>query len=329
MMLAVILGGCFLCSLATTRWAIGYARRHGMVDAVNERSSHSTPTPRGGGVAIVVSALAGFAVAHLLIGGSAAPIIGLTGGGMAVAAIGWIDDRGHVNPIVRLSVWWAGDTLIGGPDTPFAIRMLIAIVLALMIGWLINLYNFMDGIDGLAASEAVTVSVGSCLIMLVSGSAMLVDAVPGFVLAAAAMGFLPSNWPPARIFMGDASSGFLGFVLGGLIVIAAGRDLAEGAGVVLLLGTFLADTGVTLARRLLSGQPIHQAHRSHAYQILARRWQSHRQVTLGNLAITIFWLGPLAILVSAHLVPLLPTLLIGLLPLVLLAWKIGAGRENA
>lgn len=337
MTIAAILGGCLLCSLAMTRWALGYARRRGMFDAVNERSSHSTPTPRGGGIAIVASALASFVVAHLLIGGSAAILVGLTGGGIGVAMIGWIDDKGHINPIVRLGVhvlagawliWWIGGALDYGPFTPFAIRLLVAIILVLMIAWMINLYNFMDGIDGLAASEAITVSIGSCLVMLASGASTLVEVVPGLVLAAATLGFLPSNWPPARIFMGDASSGFLGFVLGGLIVIAAGRGVAEGAGVVMLLGTFLADTGVTLTRRILSGQPIHQAHRSHAYQILARRWRSHRGVTLVNLAITIFWLGPLALLVSARLVPLIPTLLVGLLPLVLLAWNIGAGRKN-
>lgn len=335
--MAAILVICLVGAWALTRWAISYAQRRDLIDHINERSSHAAPTPRGGGLAIVTSALAGFVAAQLAVGGSPAVVAGLIGGGLGIAIVGWIDDHGHVNPGIRLSVhllagWWLirwtgglGEYLGQGPVAAAVVDG----VLVLLIAWIVNLYNFMDGVDGLAASEAAYVALGAAFILLAGGGAPLAEAAPALVLAAATLGFLRWNWPPARIFMGDISSGFLGFAIAALILVAGRRDFSQGVAVALLLGTFLADTGVTMLRRLLTGQPVFRAHRSHAYQILARRWQSHRRVTLANLAVTSGWLTPVAMLASAHVLQALPALAAGILPLMLLAWWIGAGRPDA
>lgn len=335
--LALLLLVCGAGSAVLARWMIGYARRRNMVDHVNERSSHAAPTPRGGGVAIIVSALAGFVAAYALYGGVAAFLIGALGGAFAVAMIGWIDDNGHVNAALRLGVhllaaaWlvgWTVDMEMLGLRDNLTARIVVGGLLTLLVAWSINLYNFMDGIDGLAASETVFVASGAALILYMGGPATIGPAMPALVLAVAASGFLLWNWPPARIFMGDASSGFLGFMMAALVLLAIRRDLSQGVAVALLYGTFIVDTGVTLARRLVRGQAVHQAHRSHAYQILSRRWQSHRRVTLANLAMNLGWLAPLAGMASARIVPAIPTFFAGLLPLAVVAWYVGAGRED-
>jgi Fuc2NAc and GlcNAc transferase len=161
--------------------------------------------------------------------------------------------------------------------------------------WLIattNIYNFMDGIDGLAATEGIFISGALLLLSHLSGGQHAIDAV---LLAAcgANMGFLYWNWPPARIFMGDVGSGFLGFVLGccGLLLISEGVSTAA---VLIVFAAFLVDSSITLVRRVLRRERWYSAHRTHAYQQLARAWGSHRSVTLVVAAINVFWLLPLA-----------------------------------
>jgi Fuc2NAc and GlcNAc transferase len=182
----------------------------------------------------------------------------------------------------------------------------------------------MDGIDGIAGLEAVSVLAIAAALLARHGS----DPSPMYLLAVVATsvaGFLIWNWPPARIFMGDAGSGFLGFGLGaiGWATVVAGEFTVWVW--LILLGGFIVDATVTLLRRYLRHAPLAQAHRSHAYQRLSRRYGSHLKVTLGILCVNIFWLGPLAAIADArHSAGALLTL-IAWSPLVVVVWQSGAG----
>ena len=167
---------------------------------------------------------------------------------------------------------------------------------ALLIVWLLNLYNFMDGIDGIAGIEAVTVGAGCAVVAFVVGYPA--GAIACLLLAAASAGFLAWNFPPARIFMGDAGSGFLGVVFGVLAVDASRQTPELLWSWLILLGAFIVDATVTLLRRLIRGERVYEAHRSHAYQHAARAIGKHRPVTLAIGAINVLWLLPLALMVA-------------------------------
>jgi Fuc2NAc and GlcNAc transferase len=308
-----------------------------MLDVPNARSSHVFPTPRGGGMAIVVVMLAGLVVLYLQAQMAGTMLVALGGAGALVAAVGWLDDRGHVAARWRLLVHfiaagWGLAWLGGVPALElFGLRLepgLVGFCLGLLfLVWLLNLYNFMDGIDGIAGVEVVSVCVGGCWLGWLAGLAPPDLLLPA-LLAAAALGFLCWNWPPARIFMGDAGSGFIGLMLGLLSVVAAHQSLVLFAGWLMLLAVFVSDATLTLLRRLFRGQRLTQAHCSHAYQQAARRWGSHRPVTLGVIGINLCWLLPLASLtVAGYLAPAIGVLL-AYVPLILLALWLKAGAEE-
>jgi Fuc2NAc and GlcNAc transferase len=158
--------------------------------------------------------------------------------------------------------------------------------------WLTNLFNFMDGIDGLAGTEAVCVSGFGAVLLLLNGFPSY--ARLSLALAAASLGFLVWNWPPAKIFMGDVGSGFLGFTLGVLALFSSkpGPELIWPW--LILLAAFLVDATLTLLRRVFSHARWHEAHRSHAYQHAAQATGSHAKVTLAVAAINLGWLFPMA-----------------------------------
>jgi Fuc2NAc and GlcNAc transferase len=165
--------------------------------------------------------------------------------------------------------------------------------------WAVNLFNFMDGIDGIAASEASFMS-WAALVILGQGSDMLTSATLMLALGAASAGFLVWNWPPARIFMGDVGSGYLGFAIG-VLAIASSRSEPVALPVWAVLGAiFIADTAVTLVTRVLRGERVYQAHRSHAYQVLARRWVSHRRTTIAVCVFNLLFLLPVAWIVREY-----------------------------
>jgi Fuc2NAc and GlcNAc transferase len=292
----------------------------------NERSSHVTPTPRGGGLAIVLSFLAGLVALHALGIVNDMLLWGLGGGGLAIALVGFVDDHGGLSPRVRLlvhflAVSWALDWLCGMPPLPVGGGYVIdgpawTALGAVGLVWVLNLYNFMDGIDGIAGAEAVCVAVG----VLALGGGMT-----WLLLAAAAGGFLVLNWPPARIFMGDVGSGFLGFALGVLAVAAAAWEQVPLASSAILFGLFLVDATVTLFHRWLRGERLSQAHRSHAYQHATRRFGGHLPVVVVVIAINLLWLLPWAWVAQAW--PTWSMLAAGaaLAPLAALAWRMGAG----
>jgi Fuc2NAc and GlcNAc transferase len=200
------------------------------------------------------------------------------------------------------------------------------VLVALYLVWLLNLYNFMDGIDGIAGVEAVSVSLGAAvLVYLATDSSSAVDISLPLLLAGAVAGFLVWNFPPARIFMGDAGSGFLGITIGILSLHAGALAPPLLWSWLILLGVFVVDATFTLLRRLLRGERVYQAHRSHAYQRAARRCGRHLPVTLAVAAINMFWLLPVAACVATGRLDGAAGLLIAYAPLVGAAARLGAG----
>lgn len=313
-----------------------YALARQLIDVPNARSSHVTPTPRGGGVAIVIV----FITVALLSGiFGVVPwqsLISVLGAGGVVALIGFLDDHGHVAARWRLlghfvaAVWaliWIGGLppLVVFGET-FDLAWLGHIGAAIYLVWLLNLYNFMDGLDGLASIEAISVCVGGALVSLLFGDVGM-SLLP-WLLAAAVFGFLCWNFPPAKIFMGDAGSGFLGMVLGVMSLQAAWVNPTFIWAWLILLGVFIVDATFTLCRRLIRGERVYEAHRTHAYQYAARIHSSHRKVTLTVLGINILWLYPWAFLVASGIVSGLLALMVAYAPLLALALKYNAGSPE-
>ena len=313
-----------------------YALRQGVLDLPGARSAHSRPTPRGGGLAMAVVFTAGLTLLYL-DGRLPGPLFwALSGGGAAIALVGfWDDHRGlpaaprfavHLGAVVWAMAWLAGPGAVSGapPELAFLGPAGVALT-ALALLWLINLYNFMDGIDGLAASEAVFVALAALALLAGGPGGGLGQALA--LLAACGCGFLLLNWAPARIFMGDAGSCWLGYVFGVLALATAHEGQLSLWCWPVLLGVFVADASATLLRRVCGGARWYQAHRSHAYQHTARRL-GHARTALLAAALNLLWLAPLAGLAAASpgLAPALT--LLALAPLFVLALAQGAGREG-
>jgi len=325
-------------SWALTGFLYRYALAKNLIDIPNERSSHSVPTPRGGGVAIVVSFLAVLAILNNFDWLSTPAFLALGGAGFAVAVTGFLDDHGHIAARWRLlvhfcaSVW--GLYWLGGfpPLAAFGYSLDLGwfgyLGAAVYIVWLLNLYNFMDGIDGLAGIEAITACCSGALMVWLVAPDSTAWMTPAF-LATAVLGFLVWNLPPARIFMGDAGSGFLGIMLGLFSVQAAWIAPRLLWVWLILLAVFIVDATVTLFRRVWRGEKFYEAHRSHAYQYAARILGAHRPVTAAVCVINVFWLLPLASLVAADKLDGIAGLMAAYLPLLWLAYRYKAGDRQA
>ena len=325
----------FLIAAVGTGLVRRYALSRSLMDVPNARSSHKIPTPRGGGLAIAVAASFGFAalaIAGILDVRAFAALMG----GVAVAVVGFMDDRHQVPVKIRLSVHlaaaiWALVWLEGLPPVLIGGRLVESGYFGYALGvigivWTLNLFNFMDGIDGIAASEAVFVA-GAGALPLVAGAAFSSSAA-SMVFAAACFGFLVWNWPPARIFMGDVGSGYLGFVIAVLAIMST-RGNPVALFVWLIAGAlFFVDATVTVIRRFIRGERVYEAHRSHAYQWLSRRWGSHLRVVLVVILVNSLWLLPCALAAAAYPSTALWMVPVALLPLVVLALGVGAGRQE-
>jgi len=310
-----------------------YALNQNILDIPNHRSSHEVPTPRGGGVSIIIS----YTLITLGLGYidalSSNHITALLVASLPIAAIGLLDDHKPVPSSIRfsihfasaataLSIFTAPPTLAIG-DTSIAIDGLWIIPAAICLTWLTNLYNFMDGIDGIAGTEAICVLSGALVISVLLSNNFL----PALFITPI-LGFLILNWAPARIFMGDAGSGFIGAFLGMLAITLAALESINLWAWMILLGTFIVDSSWTLTVRFLDGQQWHKPHRSHGYQILSRKLGSHPKVNSANAAITMLWLTPLAYATQCR--PQLGIIItaIAYAPLVLIVYKLKAGMQQ-
>jgi Fuc2NAc and GlcNAc transferase len=324
----------FLAAWLLTAWVRRAALRDGVLDVPNQRSSHKAPTPRGGGLSIVValSLAAVYLRARGLVG--TPMLVSLLMGGYAIAAVGYFDDRRPVSPLVRLLVHLGAATLavwqMGGLPAVqvgaalYDLGWVGHVVAVLGLVWVLNLFNFMDGIDGIAGVEAVCVFAGAALLMPAAGGVTEL----AWTAAACSAGFLAWNWPPAKIFMGDVGSGYLGYTLG-VLALAFAHQEPVGVWVFLVLGgVFVVDATLTLFRRLARGERVYEAHRSHAYQHLAQRWGGHRPVTLGVLLLNLCWLLPWALVVTRMPSRAGWCTVLALLPLAILALLAGAGRAS-
>lgn len=260
--LLLVIGSYLLTLLVTS-----IARKQNMLDIPNERSSHAIPTPRGGGVAIVVSFYVGLLYTYGF-GEMDKNLYVALWLGVPLAVVSLLDDIYTLSAKTRLIVqvivallslwillptvtWWS---LFG----------------VLFVVWMINLFNFLDGIDGYAASEAIVVSLFAAIVF---------DEKIFLLLACAALGFLPHNWQKATIFMGDVGSTFLGFVLA-IFVIYSSPEPNSLIIWFLLLGVFLFDATYTLAKRIINGEEITKAHKNHLFQRAVLSGNSHQRVTL-------------------------------------------------
>lgn len=329
--------GALVISWVVTYYMQRVAREGGLIDIPNARSSHEVATPRGGGVGIVAGSCLAFTVLALH-GRLPIPLYtALVVGGLVIAVVGLIDDRKSLPASVRLAVhcavaiaaviWLGGLPPVQLNDAIISFGPGGHLVAALAIVWGLNLFNFMDGIDGIAGSEAAFIGAGGALLALLSGSADTVGPA-AFAFAAACLGFLRWNWPPARIFMGDVGSGYAGYVIA-ILAISSGWDQPSAPLAWLILGgAFFVDATLTLMRRLLRRERIFEAHRTHAYQWLARRWKSHLRVTISVLTLNVLWLLPAAGLAIIFPHYSLWIGLIALAPVVGLALASGAGRPE-
>jgi len=290
----VLVLACILVALGA--WAATWAVREALVrwcvyDTPNARSSHTAPVPRGGGLALVPMVLAAW-IAHAAWTGAAPPGLGMAVAGATVlAAVSWIDDLRGLPAGARLAVQ-AGAVGLGmvgltGEGSVFQGWLppgLDAVAAGLVWLWFVNLFNFMDGIDGISGVEAGSIGVGLVLVGALAGWPW--DALaPPALLTGAVLGFLAWNWAPARIFLGDVGSVPLGFLLGWLLLRAA--IAGEWVVALILPLYYLADATITLARRAARGERIWRAHRKHFYQRAALGGAGHARVALLVLACNI------------------------------------------
>lgn len=322
----LIIIAAFGASLGLTRLMIAIAGRAGLEAVPNARSSHKRITPTGGGVGFVV---AGIGAAAVLLG----PVLPVEtaivlSAGAALALVGLWDDLKDSPALLRLAVQGLVSVLVVGTSlnwSPVLVLPGAGLVLAAIA--FINIYNFMDGIDGLAGGEAVTVLLGAAVLMAFGAGGGPAEFWFALALAAAVAGFLVFNRPPARIFMGDVGSTFLGLMLVYLALRSSVAGMMSLWQWLVLTAAFWGDGLATLGRRALRGEAIWRAHRQHAYQHLARRF-GHGRVSAGYALVTIAVLLPIAAVIG--LVPsLAPLLAFGTLALGLaIASALGAGSAE-
>jgi len=295
--------GVFGLSLLGTIWWRGVALRHRIVAVPNERTLHAGAIPRGGG--IIIASVWLVVLTYYFLDGSIAlaDYLALFVGGAAMAALGLVDDIINVRALAKLAAeivvvawglyWIRGLPALALSGEPVDLGWIGTSLGVLALLWGISLYNFMDGIDGMAGAGAIFISATMGVFLGLSGQSMF--SALFWLLACACAGFVWFNWPPARLFMGDAGSGFLGYIFG-IAMFLTVREEPHLLWVWLItMGYFITDTTTTLLLRMLLVRRFYDTHRHHAYQSLARRTGNHRRVTIGVLLVKFLWLLPLAI----------------------------------
>jgi Fuc2NAc and GlcNAc transferase len=246
--------------------------------------------------------------------------------GAAVAVAGWIDDLRGLGKRTRLVAYALAVLLPLAMWLPLRFDgwMWLPLLCACALGWLwlLNLYNFMDGINGIATAQALFALAG----VIALGANGTVSAYWYALTIALLAGYMPWNFPRARVFMGDAGSAFLGYWLGGLAWLAAFDDAVNGAIWLILLGVFIVDASWTLATRIITRQQWHAPHRSHLYQVLSRRLQSHTKAVGLQMLFSLLWLLPCAYAVRAQMLAPFAGVLLAYAPLLFACRIYRAGR---
>jgi Fuc2NAc and GlcNAc transferase len=291
----------FVSVLILTRCVIFIGPRGQWWEPFSPRGSHTVPTLGRGGIGFVIFlslSLPFYGLAWLGWPVAAA----FTLAGLAIAFIGLLDDARPLPVLPRILVHilavtaagWALRLQFADPDALWLFAGMQGATAAVMLGlgwvWCVNLFNFMDGIDGIAAAEVGFVGVTASVVCALTGHLEL--SIAWALLAGSALGFLVWNAPPARIFMGDVGSGFLGFIVGGLLLLSVHAGVFSPWVALLLVIAFMGDATVTLLRRMLRGERWYEGHRQHAYQHLAIRWGSHGKVTLAYTAFNVLAVVP-------------------------------------
>lgn len=346
----VMLIGVSLATLVGALLIIRLAPTLGLVQKPTNRCSHIQPTPRGGGLSFVVISLLATTVCLWNEVSSGSLLTVMLCGGALIAAIGFCDDLYQLSIkkrlgaqilIIAASVY----TLLPAPAIElWGIRLQSDVICwgitALALVWWLNLFNFMDGIDGLAGMEATCIlTTAGGLMYYQQGAASSLVLFPMLILTASLAGFILVNWAPAKIFMGDVGSTFLGYTLGMLAATTVYSGALNLWVWLILPGVFWVDATFTLLRRMLRGDRWYQAHQSHAYQRVSRylvepegknltRKAAHRRVTLAALALNVCWLLPLATMALFWPAWGLPLVMLAWAPLVALAAYYGAGKPG-
>lgn len=266
-----------------------------LLDIPNNRSSHTVPTPRGGGLAIVIVLLLSGVVSLFLPQAPIDVLVCLLLATLAFSLLGWQDDKHDLPASVRfliqllIAVFASGWLLwaaVPGYSTSFALLALL-LLSTLWIAWMANLYNFMDGIDGISAVESLILGATTSYWFAISGVASM--AIICIAVAGASVGFMRWNWSPAKIFMGDVGSLALGAFFAIIAIIGTTRLDIPLLAFLILYAVYLADSGVTLLHRIIKKEKWWQAHRSHFYQRAVQSGFSHAQVSLSVMALNIIF----------------------------------------
>ena len=305
----------FCCSGLLTPLLAAWARHRNFLDVPNHRSSHLVATPRIGGAALVLSVLVGTTVLYGLGSGFGREAQVVLAGAAAIAVLGLVDDFWKLPALARLLMQIAvGSSVVmfvGAAQLPWMSGN-YWVTSPLTVVWIValtNAYNFMDGIDGIAGAQALVGGTGWAAVALLANAPDI--AAIGLLLTSASTGFLLYNWQPAKVFMGDAGSGFFGFLFATLPLLAPTDSVSFLWCAILLMWPFLFDTGFTLLRRARRSENLLSAHRSHIYQRLVLAGCSHRHVTVvyaglallgASAAISVAASWPISPLVSAALI---------------------------
>lgn len=330
-----ILVGVFAIAVLLTGLVRQYALRGFLMDIPNARSSHTIATPRGGGLGIVGAFLLALSAGYWWEWVELNTYLGFVIPGVLIAAIGFLDDHGgvpvrwrllgHFIAAMCITYWIGGLDVIFISGYSINLGVVGVLVSMLFVVWMLNLYNFMDGIDALAGVEAVTVCGAGAFISWFFASA---DSYIALSLSIAAAGFLLWNTPPARIFMGDIGSAFVGAMLAALVLKTAVDTPSLLWSWLILPGVFIVDATWTLLVRFATGQAVSEGHRSHAYQLAARRFSSHGKISIAVGVINLVWLFPIALWAAAAPQTALLAVIIAYTPLWAVAFYLGAGARE-
>ena len=319
----------FVTVLVGVNYYISFAKKYEILAYKNFRALHDNPMPRGGGVVFALVFILAVIAVSIIDKVDHDTMLAVCIGGTSAIIIGFIDDTINMRKTPKfvlqccLAVWillcFKGGYLITIERIPVWFSLVFTII---SLVWLMNLYNFMDGVDGMAISGSVSISGFLLMVLLITSGPK--DLILIFLLlAVCSLAFLIYNWHPAKIFMGDSGSLFLGYIFGALIIKTTLTGDINFWTWLIVFSYFVADTTTTTIMRILLVKKWYGEHRGHAYQNLARLWGSHSKVTVYVLLFKVLWLLPLAICscVNYELAPLAAFL--ALFPPIVWSFKYG------